>query len=154
MADRKYDDEDDESAPNRPKWIGWAIVIFMLMIAFGVANVGWLIMRPRPAAEAMQAVIDARPELAVGKSLVESSDCMRCHGIERNFVGPSFAAIADRYKSQPDAVELLAGKIRNGSVGVWGNVIMPRHPQISEEQSRQMADWLMDVPPKPTETAK
>ena len=154
MADRKYDDEDDESAPNRPKWIGWAIVIFMLMIAFGVANVGWLIMRPRPAAEAMQAVIDARPELAVGKSLVESSDCMRCHGIERNFVGPSFAAIADRYKSQPDAVDLLAGKIRNGGVGVWGDVIMPRHPQVSAEQSGGVAAWLIAVPATPPADTK
>ena len=128
-----------------------ALLIFLALLSAGVAKAET---GPRPAAEAMQAVIDARPELAVGKSLVESSDCMRCHGIERNFVGPSFAAIADRYKSQPDAVDLLAGKIRNGSVGVWGNVIMPRHPQISEEQSRQMADWLMAVPPKPTETAK
>ena len=48
---------------------------------------------------------------------------------------------------QKNAAEYLAGNIRDGSVGVWGNVIMPRHPQISAENSLQMARWLMVVEP-------
>ncbi len=140
-------EDDEDAAPNRPKWIGWAIVIFMAMIALGVANVGWLIMRPTPAADAMKAMMEARPELAVGKSLIESSDCMRCHGLQRNFVGPSFEAISAKYTQQPDAVDYIARKIREGSVGTWGNVIMPRHPHITPEQSVQMAQWIMAVPP-------
>ncbi|WP_240939298.1 c-type cytochrome [Diaphorobacter sp. HDW4A] len=137
---------DEGDAPNRPKWIGWALVIFMALVVIGVLNVGWLIMRPTPAADALAAVIAAKPELAVGQSAVEASDCMRCHGVQRKAVGPSFADIASKYAQQADAKEYLARKIREGSVGTWGNVIMPRHPQISEEQSLQMAAWLMAVP--------
>lgn len=148
MADRY--DEDDEPAPNRPKWIGWALVIFMLLVAFGVANVGWLIMRPAPAASAMDEVMKARPELAAGKALIEGSDCMRCHGLARSYVGPAFEAIAARYQSQSDAIDHLARKIREGSVGTWGNVIMPRHPQITPEQAQQMAEWVIAVPPAKT----
>ncbi|WP_323745880.1 c-type cytochrome [Diaphorobacter caeni] len=137
---------DEDDAPNRPKWIGWALVIFMVLVVIGVLNVGWLIMRPTPASEAMAAVIAAQPELAVGQSAVEASDCMRCHGVQRKAVGPSFADIASKYAQQADAKEYLARKIREGSVGTWGNIIMPRHPQISEEQSLQMAGWVLAVP--------
>ena len=70
---------------------------------------------------------------------------MRCHGWERNYVGPSFASIAQRYQARSDAETYLAGRIRGGSVGEWGNVIMPRHPQISEQQALQMARWLLAV---------
>ncbi|MPM13260.1 hypothetical protein SDC9_59616 [bioreactor metagenome] len=147
-------DEDNGDAPRRPKWIVWALVIFMGMVALGVANVGWLIMRPNPAADAMAALLEKRPELAAGKALVEGSDCMRCHGLQRTYVGPSFEAISAKYAQQSDAVDYLANKIRKGSVGTWGNVIMPRHPQISDEQSRQMAEWVMAVPPAQAEQAQ
>ncbi|MDR2335764.1 MAG: c-type cytochrome [Burkholderiaceae bacterium] len=147
------DSYDEDDAPRRPRWIGWAIVIFMALIAFGVLNVGWLIMRPTPAADAMKSMLEARPELAAGKALIEGSDCMRCHGMQRHFVGPSFEAISARYAGEADAVEHLARRIREGSVGVWGNVIMPRHPQITPEQSQQMAAWVMAVPPAAPEAA-
>jgi cytochrome c len=44
-------------------------------------------------------------------------------------------------------VDYLAGKIRNGGAGEWGRALMPRHPQLSEEQARQMAQWVMSLPP-------
>ncbi len=119
----------------------------MVMVVLGVANVGWLIMRPAPGSQALDAVMRERPELAAGKALVEGSDCMRCHGLRRNYVGPSFEAISAMYQGRSDAADHLARKIREGSVGTWGNVIMPRHPQITAEQSMQMAAWVMAVPP-------
>ena len=139
--------DDEENYPPRPRWIGWAIVILMVAAALGVANVGWLIMKVNPQETAAAERVEQYPELAAGKKLVETSDCMRCHGWDRKYVGPSFADIAARYKDRADAAEYLAGKIRGGSVGVWGNVIMPRHPQISAENSLQMARWLMVVEP-------
>ena len=139
--------DDEENYPPRPRWIGWAIVILMVAAALGVANVGWLIMKVNPQETAAAERVEQYPELAAGKKLVETSDCMRCHGWERNYVGPSFANITAKYGAQADAETYLAGKIRGGSVGVWGNVIMPRHPQISEQQSLQMARWLLAVPP-------
>ena len=50
-------DDDEDTAPNRPRWIGWAIVILMLMIAFGVANVGWLIFKRDPAQSKQDAAL-------------------------------------------------------------------------------------------------
>ena len=139
--------DDEENYPVRPRWIGWLIGLVMLAAALGVANIGWRILNVSPAEKSAQALVQAQPQLAEGKKLVETSDCMRCHGWERNYVGPSFANITAKYGAQADAETYLAGKIRGGSVGVWGNVIMPRHPQISEQQSLQMARWLLAVPP-------
>ena len=70
---------------------------------------------------------------------------MRCHGLDRKFVGPGFTEIAQKYGAQADAQSYLAGKIRSGSVGVWGNVIMPRHPQVSEADALQMASWVLSA---------
>jgi cytochrome c len=83
------------------------------------------------------------PVAQVGRQLVQSSDCMRCHAISRKTVGPSFQEIAARYAPDPNAQTYLAGKIVQGSVGVWGRIIMPRHPQVSQDDALKMAAWVM-----------
>jgi cytochrome c551/c552 len=137
--------DDEENYPPRPRWMGWAIAVAMAAVALGVANIGWRILKVSPAERAAEAQVAQHPELAEGKRLVEASDCMRCHGWARHYVGPSFVAIAERYRGRADAAEHLARKIREGSVGDWGNTIMPRHPQINADQSLQMARWLLVV---------
>ena len=72
---------------------------------------------------------------------------LRCHGMDRHYVGPSFQQIAARYRDRADAVDYLAGKIRNGSVGDWGRIVMPRHPQIAEGDARRMAEWVLAAAP-------
>jgi cytochrome c551/c552 len=62
-------------------------------------------------------------------------------------VGPGYAEIAARYQGQDDAVAHLARKIREGSVGTWGRVIMPRHPHIAVADADLMARWVMGHAP-------
>ncbi|WP_312306278.1 c-type cytochrome [Pulveribacter sp.] len=146
---RPLPDDEDEGA-SRPRWLGWAIVVFMVLVVLGVLNVGWRILQPGPAAQALDAAQQARPGLAAGRALVEGSDCMRCHGLVRRYVGPSFGQIAARYAGRADAPEYLARKIREGGGGEWGRALMPRHPQITQAQALQMAQWLLAVPPVAT----
>lgn len=146
------DDEGDD-APQRPRWLGWALVVFMLLVALGVFNIGWRIMRgPAVGATtaAAAAAVTADAQLAAGKALVEGNDCLRCHGMVRHYVGPSFQQIAGRYRGREDAADYLARKIREGGAGEWGRAIMPRHPHIDTAQSLQMAAWLLSLPsPEP-----
>ncbi|WP_027017286.1 c-type cytochrome [Comamonas composti] len=130
--------DDEENYPPRPRWIAWVIAAFMAAAALGVANIGWRIMRP-----ASVAALPTDPVLLAGKTQVEASDCMRCHGLSRNYVGPSFQQISQRYGERSDAIDYLERRIREGSVGEWGRTIMPRHPQLSQEQARQMAAWIL-----------
>src|SRR5256885_12295191 len=68
-------------------------------------------------------------------ALVEGNDCLRCHGLVRHYVGPSFQQIAERYRAREDAADYLARKIREGGAGEWGRAIMPRHPRSEEHTS-------------------
>jgi cytochrome c551/c552 len=66
--------------------------------------------------------------------------------MDRRYVGPAFRQIAARYQDRPDAASYLARKIREGSVGEWGRVVMPRHPQINDVQAQGMALWVLGLP--------
>lgn len=72
--------------------------------------------------------------------------CMRCHGMVNKFVGPGFAQIAARYRGDPTASARLRHTIRQGSVGTWGSVIMPRQPQVSEADAELLAEWVLGQP--------
>ena len=150
---------DDDTPPPRPRWLGWALIAFGLLVALGMLNLGVrMVLSAKPAqADAPQQPTSTAPVAGVaevpptsslvGQALVQASDCLRCHGMDRRYVGPSFRQIADRYREQPDAANYLARKIREGSVGVWGRTVMPRHPQVNEAQSSDMARWLLSLPP-------
>ena len=150
---------DDDTPPPRPRWLGWALIAFGLLVAMGMLNLGvrMVLSAKPPQTEAPQPPSAATPVTGAaeapqtsslaGQALVQASDCLRCHGMDRRYVGPSFRQIADRYREQPDAANYLARKIREGSVGVWGRTVMPRHPQVNEAQSSDMARWLLSLPP-------
>lgn len=150
---------DDDIPPPRPRWLGWALIAFGLLVAMGMLNLGvrMVLSAKPPQTEAPQPPSAATPVTGAaeapqtsslaGQALVQASDCLRCHGMDRRYVGPSFRQIADRYREQPDAADYLARKIREGSVGVWGRTVMPRHPQVTEAQSLDMARWLLSLPP-------
>ena len=145
---RDYDDEPMQ----RPKWLGWLIIIGMILVVLGLINLGVRLYIGTPAdqstAERVHEMVQQRPELAQGQAFMDGSDCMRCHGIDRKFVGPSFLQVADRYRDQGDAQAYIARKILEGSVGVWGNVIMPRHPQLTPMQAEAIAGWILAIPPE------
>lgn len=78
--------------------------------------------------------------------LARKNACMACHGLVHKQVGPGFAQIAERYRGDAEAAARLAGKIRNGSVGTWGRVIMPRQTQVSEADAQVLAQWILSQP--------
>ncbi len=88
-------------------------------------------------------------EAAEDRHLGQEHGCMACHGMVRKQVGPGFAQIAERYRNDPEAPARLAGKIRNGSVGTWGRVIMPRQARITEPEARALALWVLSQPALP-----
>lgn len=90
---------------------------------------------------------------AKGKVLLEASDCKACHALDRNSVGPSFSAIANRYDAQPSVADKLAAKIINGGGGVWGDREMAAHPQISKGDAKQMVAYILSLRTKGKTTA-
>ncbi|WP_460670974.1 ThuA domain-containing protein [Larkinella ripae] len=85
-----------------------------------------------------------------GKILMDASDCKACHTIDKVSVGPSLLAVAQRYKSQTDALDKLATKIINGGGGNWGTVhVMSAHPQIPVTDAQEMVRYIFSLTDKP-----
>jgi S-disulfanyl-L-cysteine oxidoreductase SoxD len=74
-------------------------------------------------------------------ALVQKHACTACHGVDHKLVGPGFNEIAAKYAGRADAQTHLAGRIKAGGQGVWGNVPMP--PQaLPEADAGAIAAWL------------
>ena len=61
-----------------------------------------------------------------GEALFKSKPCAACHSIDTKIVGPSFKDVAAKYAGQEGAADLLAGHIKNGTVGAWGQILSPK----------------------------
>lgn len=93
-------------------------------------------------------------EYARGKTLIGRSDCGTCHAEDRLVNGPSYQAVAERYRKSDFAVRDLSRKIIKGGAGNWGQTVMSAHPQISEEDAGEMVRWILSLgnPPKPKQS--
>lgn len=80
-----------------------------------------------------------------GKGLMEKSDCKACHVIDKKSIGPTYRDVAKKYQDDPKAVDYLAQKIINGGGGVWGDVNMAAHPQISMDDAREMVKYILSL---------
>jgi cytochrome c len=95
-----------------------------------------------------QANMEASAHL-VGKTLFENSDCKACHNITEKSVGPSLTQLAEKYAGNESSVELLVGKVIKGGSGVWGDLMMSPHPQLSHDDTEKMIRYILSLDGKP-----
>ncbi len=90
--------------------------------------------------------------------LMAGQGCFACHAIHSKLVGPAYAWVAYRYRSDVGvAVVKLAHKIISGGAGYWnpwtGGLAMPAHPTLTLAEAEAMAHWVLArhplAPPKP-----
>ena len=77
--------------------------------------------------------------------LAQKKNCLACHAMDKKLVGPAYKEVAAKYAGQKDAAALLATKIQNGGVGVWGQIPMPANPQVSPDEAKQLAAWVLSI---------
>ena len=90
---------------------------------------------------------------AAGKKLVEGGDCLACHQLNKKSIGPAYSDVARKYHDDSSATARLVKKIRGGGTGVWGKVMMPAHPQLTEEQATQIVGYILSLADKPARSA-
>jgi cytochrome c len=83
------------------------------------------------------------PVYIKGVELMGQNDCPSCHMLERKIVGPSYADVAAKYESTQENIDLLASRVIAGNVGVWGEIPMPAHPTLSEEDAKELAKFVL-----------
>ncbi|WP_343675294.1 c-type cytochrome [Paraburkholderia heleia] len=82
---------------------------------------------------------------SAGLALAQQQNCMSCHSVTRNFMGPALRDIGAKYAGKPDAQTYLTHKILEGSTGVWGTVPMPANTQLNPAQAAQLANWILTL---------
>ncbi len=80
-----------------------------------------------------------------GMLLIDGSDCKSCHSIGQMSVGPSYQAVAERYKDQEEALQNLSEKIIKGGGGNWGDHSMAAHPQFSMDEARAIVRYILSI---------
>jgi cytochrome c len=95
--------------------------------------------------EAKPEPIVAQDAIAQGEALVKANDCKTCHHPINKIIGPAHIDVARKYEFTKANVEMLANKIIKGGVGVWGQVPMNPHPDISLSDAEKMARYVLSL---------
>lgn len=121
----------------------WAMMGLCLIVLVGLQSsvVAQSVATQQSGSDASQVEFDKGFALAKGKT------CLGCHQIDTKRVGPAFQQIAQRHADATGSLDYLANAIRQGGRGRWGAVPMPAQPQVSESESRQLAQWILSLKP-------
>jgi cytochrome c len=95
----------------------------------------------------LAAMVAAGPAMA-SPQLATQGGCTICHTADKTMVGPSWQAIAAKYKGQSKAAALLAERVRKGGVNVWGKLPMPPTPasKLNDADLKLLISWVLKTP--------
>jgi cytochrome c len=80
-----------------------------------------------------------------GVELIAASDCLTCHKVNEKSIGPAYVEVAKKYTADEATIDTLASKILKGGSGVWGQVPMTPHPQISADDAKIMVKYILTL---------
>lgn len=125
----------------------WCVLGFGLIVMLGwQVRGGAQPSTPQTSDPAVSQVV-SQFDLDKGLALAKSKTCLGCHQLDTKRVGPAFQQVAQRHADTPGNMEYLAGAIRQGGRGRWGAVPMPAQPQVSESESKLLAQWILSLKP-------
>jgi cytochrome c len=79
--------------------------------------------------------------------LLMKNGCLNCHTSRGKLIGPSFDRIAERYQAKSEIIETLIRRIKTGSSGNWGDVIMPSNAGADEKELEKILSWILQQKP-------
>lgn len=91
------------------------------------------------------AVMALSGQAMASEALAKANNCMGCHAIDKKMVGPSYKEVAAKYKGQGDAEAKLVKKVKEGGVGVWGQVPMPPNPAVKDDDIKAIVKWILTL---------
>jgi len=96
------------------------------------------------AVACMGAALFSASAMAAGEpELAKQKNCLACHSVDKKIVGPAYKDVAKKYENDKDALQRLSKKVREGGVGVWGQIPMPANPQVNEAESVTLVKWVL-----------
>lgn len=96
-----------------------------------------------PAAESSND-LSSNPVYQKGLELTGKYQCPTCHKIDEKLTGPAYRDVANKYVGADEAtIAKLAKKVIDGGSGVWGEVPMTPHPNVSEQEAKDMVAYVL-----------
>lgn len=80
-----------------------------------------------------------------GIELIAANDCLTCHKVNEKAIGPAYQDVAKKYTADDATIATLSAKIIKGGSGVWGEVPMTPHPQLSEDDAKTMVKYILSL---------
>lgn len=77
------------------------------------------------------------------QALAQKNNCLSCHAVDKQIVGPAYKQVAAKYKGDASAPAKLAEKVKKGGSGVWGQIPMPPNPQVSDADMKALIQWIL-----------
>ena len=82
---------------------------------------------------------------AQAEAMMKKDGCAACHSVDKKIVGPAYVDVAAKYKADKNALPTLVKKVREGGVGVWGQIPMPANPQVNEQEAQTLVKWVLSM---------
>lgn len=80
-----------------------------------------------------------------GEALAHGKACFACHKVDAQVIGPAFQDIAAKYQGDPEAAAKIGAQIKNGGVGLWGQIPMPPNPHLSDDEIQVLTEWILSL---------
>jgi cytochrome c len=79
------------------------------------------------------------------EGLLKKYACIACHATTTKLVGPAYKDVAVKYAKDKGAAATLAGKVKQGGVGVWGQIPMPPNATVPDADLQAMVKWILAI---------
>ena len=89
-----------------------------------------------------QKELNAFNKLSAGEKIARKNNCLTCHRVDKDIIGPSFQKLSKTYKNN---ITVIKDGIRNGSKKKWINskgAVMPAFKKLSEKDLDTLAKWI------------
>lgn len=94
--------------------------------------------------------VSTAPAAWANAKLAEQKQCMQCHAVDKDTIGPSFRTVGAIYRRVKNPEAKLVAVMRQGSdanLGPhWGKARMPdgsERPLISDPEAKRLARWIL-----------
>ena len=88
-------------------------------------------------------IVSTSAPAAAQEALAQKSGCLACHAIDKRVVGPAYRDVAEKYRGDKTAQAKLEKKVKDGGVGVWGDVPMPPNSFVSDADIKSLVSWVL-----------
>jgi len=82
---------------------------------------------------------------AQAEAMMKKDGCAACHAIDKKIVGPAYNDVSAKYKGDKNAQAALEKKVKDGGVGVWGQIPMPPNAAVPPNDIKELVAWILTL---------